>query len=438
MTVLTQLSGWTTHPIISLSAASALAVVVGVLYMRRVKAAPAAGADRRKFSAGTLAAVAAFIVCTSVSLNTSYRFTLDGLLMTGTAERVLSCAAFECLIAMCVLGARERLASDKQSPGWFGSAVWIFAALSAVPAWQEGGGFTTGTVVRVIVGSFGAALSAHSALGLELRHRTGAESQSPMALITRDLRERLMATLGLSQRGRTAAKIARDRALSRAVDLADEYDRLSAQDKQKRGPKIAKKLASALDRAGCADDEAQKELFRSRVALRRYATELDIAPSESPWHEGGTTEEDERVVADLEARIRRMEDLADDTEAAVAAQVAVSVGTSKPGRRAGTDDEAQPRDDEHQEDEEETPNPLRDLASYPTKRAALEALYTVRIAEDDPRNVNEITEGLLAELAAAGITLSRPTAHRYITALRMPPTQQDEQGETVQGELVSA
>ncbi|TDT93338.1 hypothetical protein EDD99_8148 [Streptomyces sp. 846.5] len=457
MTTFAQITAWpAAHPLPATIGVSALIVVAVAAVLRRIKSTTRQ-TERRKFSAGTVAAAVAFVICTSVSLNTSYGFTFDGLQMRGTPERLLSCAAFESLIAMCVLGARERLNSEKQSPGWFGSAVWIFAALSAVPAWHEGHGLTPGTIVRVIVGSFGAGLAAHSALGLELRHRSGAESQSPMALIMRDLRERLMARLGVGQRGRTAEKIARDRALSKAVDLADRYDRLSEEDKAKdSGARIARRLARALDRAGCYDDEAQQAEYRARVALRRFATELKITPDESPWHIEVTSPEAESAIAELEARIRHMEDLAEETEAAVAARIEHAAATTRAdllGTRAEVGNEAPaaadlahppapvrvPKQSEHQ-DEALKPQPVRDLRSYPTKRAALEALFALRIAPDDTRVTNVITEELLKELADAGVQLDRGAAHRYVTDLRPSLSQEDDQAEdsAVQGSLVNA
>lgn len=428
---------WTSaHPLPTIATASALALAFGVVVARRRKTASPGG--RRKFSAGTLAAAFAFIICTSVSLNTSYRFTHDGLGMTGSGERVLSCAAFESLIAMCVLGARERLAAE-DTPGWFGSAVWIFAGLSSVPAWHEGGGLTTDTVVRVIVGSFGAALSAHSALGLELRHRSGGESQAPMAVIARDLRERLMALMGLSHRNRTALEITRERALDRAVDLADKHHRLTEEQRKKRfAGRLAKRLAKAQDRAGIASDEAQKDLYRARVIQRRFATKLVITENESPWHEGtGTDERTEQVLTDLEARIKHMEGLAEETEAAVAAQL----GTPANPPAAAPGEAAAPRVPKQPEGESLDRSAIRDLKSYPTKRAALEALYGVRIAEDDNRSNNAIAEALIKELAAAGIKLDRGAANRYVSELRTvnATSEDDEETETVdRRELVSA
>ncbi|MFE2283839.1 hypothetical protein ACFXDJ_06675 [Streptomyces sp. NPDC059443] len=242
--------------------------------------------SKRKFSAGVVSAGFAFIVCTAVSLNTSYRFTLDGLAMTGTPERVLACAGFEALIMMCVLGARERLASEEKTPGWYGTAVWVFAALAAVPAWHEGHGLTTGTVVRIIVGSFGSALSAHAALGLDLKHRTGQESQGPMAVLLRDLRERVMARLGLTVRNRTAQQIAADRALTKAVELADEHARMTDEERKgKDGRKLSGRLAAQLDRSGVALDGAQKERLLAQLAVRRHAAALHALDLPSPWAE---------------------------------------------------------------------------------------------------------------------------------------------------------
>jgi hypothetical protein len=436
MSIVARFADWAgVNPVATggITAALALAAACIVLARRRTRSE----GTRRKFSAGTVAAAAAFVICTSVSLNTSYRFTgaTDGLDMTDTMERLLSCAGLEALIAMSVLGAREHMDGETKSPGWYGSAVWIFAALSSVPAWHEGGGFTPGTAVRIIVGSFGSALAAHSALGLELRHRTGDDSQSPLAQIARDLRERAMALLGLAHRNRTAQQIERDRALSKAVDLADRYHRFDEKKKTAhKGAKTAKKLARALDRAGCADDEAQREAFRSRVALRRFGTEMEITPAESPWHKAEEPAETERAIDVLAERIRHMEHMAEEAEDAVAAQIgtasraenlpASAQETKTPAaaetRQHGVSTRL-PRQHRGQDQEDraaQLPKPPRDLSSYSTKRAALEALYAVRIDKDDNRTTNAIAEDLLGELAEAGVTLDRGAANRYVGELR--------------------
>jgi hypothetical protein len=511
----TQVTQWADSHLVIIIAASTLAAVLIAVALKRRSARDVAQEDeasRRKFSAGTLAAVAAFIVCTSVSLNTSYRFTGDpeGLAMTSTPERLLACAAFESLLAMCVLGARERLAdTDSRSGGWYGSAVWIFAGLSAIPAYVEGDGFSAATMVRIIVGSFGSALAAHSALGLELRHRTGDESQTAMAQIARDLRERLMARLGLAHRSRSAEEIARDRALNKAVDLDDRYKRLSDDQKSKgKGQRIARRLAVWQDRAELATDQAQRELYRARVAQRQCATKLEISDAESPWNLPSTAQVQARALNTLDEQARHMESVASDAEAALRAQIGTlgtppaahggtpvpgprvepvpdikpeepadriddtdegpaespktataHGGTPVPGQRVEAVPDVEPEAGEEpadciddadeepaeslktaaaqggtprvvtarvpQEDDEETPEeseaeqePLRALTSYPTKRAALEALYRHRIDPDDARPTNAIAAQLLTELAKAGIKLDRGPANRYIGPLR--------------------
>ncbi|MBE9500765.1 hypothetical protein IHE61_31170 [Streptomyces sp. GKU 257-1] len=410
---------------------------------------------RRKVSAGTLAAALAFVVCTSVSLNTSYRFTLDGLGMTGTAERVLSCAAFEALIAMCVLGARERLASQDATPGWYGSAVWLFAALSSVPAWHEGGGLTAGTVVRIIVGSIGSALSAHAALGLELRHRTGgrSQSQSPGALIVREVRERVMARLGLIERGRDAEQIIKDRYLDRAIELADEQDHLTEADRNKRhGRKVCRRLAQAMDRGGCADPE-RRETFNHRLALRRAAATLPDVDLPLTWQAQPTPEE-QATTAHLEREIRHVEALAAQIEGQATHELAhpEGIGTplgTVPAQQAGPhgheadEDQDEPvgartaayegtgthritmrvpiphEADEDQDQGDKAAPEAPDLRGFQTKRAALRALFVRhQVAADDPRTHNQIATELLQEMQTAGIPYDRGAACKAISEWR--------------------
>ncbi|MFF4290997.1 hypothetical protein ACFY0R_37740 [Streptomyces sp. NPDC001633] len=413
--------------------------------------------SRRKLSAGTLAAVGAFIICTSVSLNTSYRFTGDpaGLAMTSDVERLLSCAAYESLMAMCVLGARERMA-ESRSPGWYGSAVWIFAALSAIPAAIEGDGLTAATAVRVIVGSFGSALAAHSALGLDLKHRTGGDSETPAAMLMRDLRARLMSRMGLGERTRTALQIAQERALSRAVELQDRYTRLSDADKKKKtGARIARKLAAAQDAAGIATDEGQRARYIARVALRRNATSLVISEDQSPWAAPGSS-----LNREYTARIERIEALADEEEAAIlqpstrtrtplpveeSESTPAYAGTAAARGTAGApltvhmtlpweydEDEAGEFDEDHQDAEDaedagdesdqddENPADVVDLSNYTTKKDKLTALYQAMVKPGDPRTTNAITDELLAVLAKRGVLYDRGPANRVIGDLRRP------------------
>ncbi|MCX5199730.1 hypothetical protein OOK31_38635 [Streptomyces sp. NBC_00249] len=480
------LTEWTSaHPIVMILGATALALAAGAIGMRLWKARDG---DRRKLSAGTVAAILAFVICTSVSLNTGFRFTGDtvrGLGMTSMPERILACAAFESLIAMCVLGARERMARPEgdHSPGWYGSAVWIFAGLSAVPAWAEGGGLGPGTLVRIIVGSFGSALAAHSALGLELRHRTGDESQTAGAQIIRELRERLMARMGLAHRALSAQEIAQERAMFKAVDLADRYERLGDSKTKRRGRRIARRMGVWQARAGVGTDDAKRDLYRQLVAHRQFATALHVGEDESPWAQPSAARRRARGLEDLEEHAGHIENLADEAEAALLAHIGTPGttlvahgGTALPAPRAeavppldidpADEEEADcidsgeeppsepataaaahggtpgiitarvPQDTDEDKPQQTERPPLRDLRSYPTKRAAIEALYLHRITEDDSRPTNAIVEELRAELQEAGITYDRGPANRYIGLLR---GQADESGaEAEDREMVDA
>uniref|UniRef100_UPI003F4950F3 hypothetical protein n=1 Tax=unclassified Streptomyces TaxID=2593676 RepID=UPI003F4950F3 len=449
----TMLDGWVSdHPNTALAVAAFACVLTGIILCRRLQdaaqQAPAAGegGSRRKFSAGTIAAAGAFLVCTSVSLNTGYRFTADGLGMTETPWRLLSCAAFEMLIAMSVLGARERMASEG-SPGWYGSAVWILAVLAAVPAWHEGGGMTTGTLVRIIVGPFGSALAAHSALGLDLRHRTGEESQTAAAQILRDLRERLMALLGLAHRNLTAQQITEARAMDRAVDLAHRHYVMAKKEGWRgrrlqdgwRGRRLQAALARAQDRAGCALDEERRAVYRARVAQRVYAGQLHITEADSPWAgvspaarqeaeelrqgiEAAAVEAERRLLAEFPYEPDETERPADADQCTELPTVS-ALGTAAAGRQQDP-----PRITvriDRQEDEAAAdgapavdPETAARVLALPTKRDQLTALYEAYVSADDDRTTNAIAEDLTARLASLGITYSRGPANGVIRELR--------------------
>ncbi|MEU9079965.1 hypothetical protein AB0D22_35485 [Kitasatospora sp. NPDC048538] len=454
-----QVTQWiTSHQLPTLAAASAVVVITGVFILRALKLSRGDG-ERRKLSAGVVAAIIAFVCCTSLSLNTSYGFTKDGFGMKGDFERLMTCATYEALMAMCVLGARERMADEKgdRSPGIFGTMVWVLAAAAAVPAWHEGHGFTTATFGRVAFGAVGSAVAAHVALGLELRHRTGDASQSVGAQISRELRERAMARLGLAQRGRNAETIAEDRALSKAVDLGDRYHRLEKKNGW-RGRQLARRIAKYLDRAGCAKDPQRGEEYRTRLAMRRYAAEVDVTKEMSPLHEDAP----EGPLADLEERVRHMEALAAEVEDEVMAQISTAGAGAVPNPRAEL-----PPADEHDADEEPStcvdeeepadPDSERVAAAQPprslvtarvpvdgdqedaddedeaeaqlihaikatkVKRVAIKLLYDARKTDADKgRRTNAITDGLLTELKQLGISLDRGSANRYVAEFRGP------------------
>ncbi|MGW1839640.1 hypothetical protein [Streptomyces sp. NPDC002067] len=412
--------------------------------------ASARGAARRRISAGTLIAILAFVVCTSISLNTSYRYTGDvnGLAMTSDVERLLSCAGYETLMALFVLGARERMSGPSKSPGWYGSAVWIFAGLSAIPAANEGGGLTGATAVRIILGSFGSALAAHAALGLDLRHRTGEEADTPTAILLRACRERLMSHLGVSELDRTAREIAQDRALDRAVDLRDRYrHKTPKQQSGLFGRRLAKRLAAAQDAAQLATDPVRRAEYKKRCALREHATTLAISADDSPW----TTPVDLHPTRAAQVeQVERLEALADDAEAAVLGALPPELTADvldelmNPAPDACYDEPAEtpeeparpriaaahgsrgagdsvtvriPAPTQPTADEQPQPAPVN-LDGHSTKKQKLLALARLRVTLDDTRSTNAVTESLLAELEKQGITYDRGAAHRAVTDYR--------------------
>jgi hypothetical protein len=288
-----------------------------------------------------------------------------------------------------------------------------------------------------------------------------------------------MSRLGLSHRNRTALEIARDRALTKAVDLADGYDRLDKKKRDsRRGSRLARRLAKWQDRAGIATDGEQAEAYRARLAQRRFSTALTIDEAESPWHRASVVEEAETLreeVAGLRegltaaqekadalrtqldeeraAQVRHMEELA----ARVEAQLLAQIGTAVPGpctdlyaddgedsadfvelntggealetRRAAAAQETarlraearlpHPADEDQHQDHDA--DQLRPLGSYPTKKAAIQALYRARVRPGDPRNVNQITDALLQEMRDAGREYDRGPAHKAISELHTPP-----------------
>lgn len=415
MSTLTDVAQWAEHnPIVTIGL-SILAATASVLAALAIKSSVSKSkgetAERRKFSAGTLAAILAFIVTTSLSLNTSYGFTLDGFHMHNQFERIMSCAAYETLMAMCVLGARERLAGPDKSPGMFGSAVWILAALSAIPAWSEGGGWTSGTMGRIVFGSFGAAFSAHVALGLELRHRSGEKSQAAGAQVARELRERLMARLGLTVRDRSAQEIARDRALARAVDLADREARIPSDKRNgRKGRRLAVRLSRALEQAG-THEPAQRDQFLRRLAIRRQ----DLRTIELPdiWENTAEREAREDAAARaamLQTYAHAVERIADEAEEA-AATAAASVGNATaygepaavPHQRADQED-AEALDDtddalycllDGQDNEPATSGNAVGNAAAAAVRSPGNARLTVRV----PANAEEPADGRAEEPA---------------------------------------
>lgn len=213
--IIDQLTRWaTTHPLYALAAALLVLVVLAVSLWRAT----------RTLTLPVAAATIGALVCTAYSADTSWRFAGSHLGMVDDTERVVMFAAGEVALLACAIMARatKRATStegDAGSPGTPGILVWVITGVQVVACYSTSG--IVGGTVRAVIGPVMAGLLWHLAMGLEIRvARPAALSTGLLALIGRELRERLLSYLGLATRDRTAAQITRDRATARAVRLA--------------------------------------------------------------------------------------------------------------------------------------------------------------------------------------------------------------------------
>jgi hypothetical protein len=254
-----------------------LAVLAGVLafVLRRVRRATGGIPG-----AVVMAAVGA-LVSTAYSADTSWNFARDHLGMTSSTERGAMFSAAEIGLFSMALMARQNLRTTG-APGTPGVLVWVVTAVMVIPAYSESG-IVAGTV-RAFVGPIMAALLWHLAMGIELRHATGDDSQSLPAVLARDLRERLLSWLGLAVRGRDAEQITRDRwtriATRRAARVAD-LEAAGGRARQLR--RARRRLAAAVDRTDAGVLPEQRAVLLDRIAAYRHAAGLASVALPSPW-----------------------------------------------------------------------------------------------------------------------------------------------------------
>ncbi|MFC8661946.1 hypothetical protein [Streptomyces sp. NPDC057199] len=279
-----------THPVLALSAApdlplllaagvpAALALVLVAWTIRRRGTRP----QKRLGGPAVKVAALAALGCTAYSADTSWRFAADFLDMAGTAERAGMFAAAELALFATALMARQNLATQG-APGLPGTLVWVITGVQVIPAYAESG--PIGGTVRAFVGPIMAAMLWHLAMGIELRLRTpGAASHGLVAVLGREARERLLSRLGIAARDRDAAQITRDRATTRAVDLAARLaERTPEQQRSWRGRRLTRRLSKAVGRASAGTDPLQRANLLDQLAARRHALALATVPLPSPW-----------------------------------------------------------------------------------------------------------------------------------------------------------
>ncbi|WP_329260565.1 hypothetical protein OG223_41540 [Streptomyces sp. NBC_01478] len=274
-----QLQHWIPAPV---AIAVLVAVALSIAWsLRRRLRKPSAG-QRRSTVAIPVAAIAA-IGCTAYSADTNWRFAADYLGMGSAVERAAMFAAAELALFATALMARQNLNGPKQAPGVPGTLTWVITAVQIVPAYAESG--PVGGTVRAFVGPFLAAMLWHLAMGIELRSRSPhADSHSLAAVLTRQMRERLLARLGIADRGADAARIIRERALDRAVTLILRAEAMKPEKRTKlRGRRLTRRLHQALEQADVDRDERQDELLLRKLATRQQALTLASIPLPRRW-----------------------------------------------------------------------------------------------------------------------------------------------------------
>ncbi|MBD0746043.1 hypothetical protein [Streptomyces sp. CBMA152] len=267
-----------------LTAAALVLACAGLLDSLRIRRRTRRNTDDQQpgTPAVKVAALAA-IGCTAYSADTSWRFAADYLNMSGTTERTAMFAAAELALFATALLARQNLNGPKQTPGLPGAMTWVITTVQVIPAYAESG--PVGGTVRAFVGPVMAALLWHQAMGIELRLRKpDAASNSFLARVGWEMRERLLSCLGIAERDRDAAQITRDRATHKAVDRA-AYLAESTPNWHNgwRRHYVARHLSKAIARASVGTDSHQRQVLLHQLAARRHATALATIELPSPW-----------------------------------------------------------------------------------------------------------------------------------------------------------
>lgn len=216
------------------------------------------------------ACYAVAVVSLGVSLNTSWRFFAQVLhIPIAYGERYVMFAVAELALVVCGAGMAVNVHRDGR-PGAFRAIVWAMCVAMAYMAWAES--TTEEAIGRILLGPVLGTVMLHLGLGLELRTRH--RGTGTAARIGRELRERCLSWMGLSDDERDAAQRTRDRKAYKAAALS--LPRRRPWSRQAR-------LERALLAAGVADDLRMRERLVARLAVVRHAGALSAFTPPSPW-----------------------------------------------------------------------------------------------------------------------------------------------------------
>jgi hypothetical protein len=211
----------------------------------------------------------------SVSLDTSWRFFGDRLGVVG-AERVVMFSVVELALIACALGMRANVrhlhpeTGKPGSPGAPRTVAWVLCGLSGYAAVVLSGPIDG--IARVALGPILSLVMLHLALGIEIRHRAGAQT-GVWARVASELRERFLSRLGLADDNRDAVTRTRERAVTRAARLALAEHALCR----------SARLARALRAARVAHEPLLRDRLLAELAVQRSAAQLATLPLRSPW-----------------------------------------------------------------------------------------------------------------------------------------------------------
>ncbi|MBD0739868.1 hypothetical protein [Streptomyces sp. CBMA29] len=219
------------------------------------------------------------LIALGMSANTSYRYVGEHLGITVVTERGLLTGVAELAVVALVLHA---WATKTKASLLFSYGL---IALQAIPAFSVSGG--GGGVMRVALGPVLAGVLLHFLLSLDALH-----APKPDGFLNRvwaEIRDRIVSRLGLGARGADSAAIARSRATDKAVRLADELSRVTA---DRKAARLSVRLSKAVDAAqhGLEGAEAAKAEVRFVERLKRRKSVAGLAAIDGD-HEWGVVPE---------------------------------------------------------------------------------------------------------------------------------------------------